>query len=632
MTPSSLRLQRLAWIALLASLVLCILGSRWATVYRFGSDIPEWDEWDACAMHALLPYEEGRNVVSELWAPHNEHLIVPTKLLGLALVRLNGQWDQRVEAVTNATLAALFAAGLLLWARKRVPPLFVPSLVLLIACCWGLPLAWQNVMGGFHSQQFFLQGCALLTLTLLPFTRPGSGRWWLGLGASLLGLVSMGSGLVAPAVVLGLLLLAWLRGDRRFAEIRITSVACLTVILLGLAIKPRIPLEDPSHAHSVGEFLSTLLRSLRWPTPLPLPFFVLIWLPWGWLVLRWLTGRDSAPQRRDGLVLLGLGTWVLLQCLAASLLRGAGAPEPASRYLDVLLLGSVTNLLALAWLQRTQAGRPRAWLPVILSLAWLALFGHGALNQAAASLKSDLPQLPPYFRSSERSVRNFVLSGDPRTLETDRIPYPNPAVLRDRLERPYLRSLLPASCREPIGPLGAGEGSGFLAAAPEARESGHGLPSSLPALGRAFSRGSFGPGGNADTGEWRSGPFLSQAPWLRIEMAGTLGDPGIALELLDADDGRVLERIQPLKTTGEAWRPAHVRNPGRPFVLRARDSSRFGWLAFGPPSAMNTGSHLALRACLLSPWLLAASLLLFLAGTLAWTVSELSRFQLAEDQ
>jgi len=630
MSPSKTRLQGLAWIALMASLVFCVLGSRWATVYRFGSDIPEWDEWDAEAMHCFLPWEESRDVAKELWAPHNEHRIVPTKLLGLTLMRTNGQWDQRVEAVCNAGLAALFAAGLLAWARRRVPPLFVPSLVLLLACCWGLPLAWQNVLGGFHSQQFFLQGFALLALTLLPFSRPGSVRWLAGLAAALLGLVSMGSGLVAPGVILGLLLLAWWKGDRSLRELRWSFLASLGLVILGLALKPHIPAQDPSHAHHLSEFVETLLRSLRWPSPLPLPSFLLLWLPWAWLVLRWLRGHPTDPRREDGLVLLGLGTWVLLQCLASALLRGAGAPEPASRYIDVLLMGSVTNLLALAWLQRTQGERPRAWLPVALGIAWLGLFCWGALNQAGASLKNDLPQLPPYFRASERSVRNYVMTGDRTALETDRIPYPNPEVLRSRLDIAYLRSILPASSRQPLGLLTDGEGRGFLAADPAARTVAAGLPGELSALGAAFSRGSFGAGGTADTGEWRSQSFTSTAPWLRLELAGTLADPGIRLELLDARTNTVLGRIEPVTTTGTHWRPAHFRNPGIPFRLRATDASRFGWLAFGPPAEQAAGSQLALRACLTAPWLLTASLLLFLAGTLAWTLCELTRFELPE--
>jgi hypothetical protein len=631
MNPSNQRLQRLAWIALLASLVLCVLGARWATVYRFGSDIPEWDEWDACAMHALLPYEEGREVVRELWAPHNEHRILPTKLLGLALVRLNGQWDQRVEAVCNAGLSTLFATGLLLWARRRVPSFFVPSLVLLIAFCWGLPLAWQNVLGGFHSPQFFLLGCALLCITLLTSSPQGSARWFIGLAGALVGLVSMGSGLIAPGIVLCLLLLAWWRGDRRFREIALTLLLSLGLVLLGLAIKPQIPSEGASHAHSLREFLETVMKALRWPSPLPLPSFLLVWLPWAWLALRWLRGKPHDQHRTDGLILLGLGTWVLLQCLASSLLRGAGSPEPSSRYLDLLLLGSITNLLALAWLQRTHGERPRAWLPVGLSLAWLLLFGWGALNQATVSLRNDLPQLPPYFRASERSVRNYVMTRDRHALETDRIPYPNPDVLRDRLDVPYFRSILPVSCRQPLGSLTGGEGKGFLAGEPAARETAAGLPSSLRALGQGFSRGSYGAAGTADTGEWRSHPFSTKSPWLRIEMAGTLSDPGVRLELLDAATGAVLDRIQPIVTTGEDWRPAYVRNPGRPFLLRATDDSRFGWLAFGPPSEQAAGSQLAIRACLLSPWLLAASLLLFLAGTLAWTVAEIGRFYLPEE-
>jgi hypothetical protein len=51
---------------------------------------------------------------------------------------------------------------------------------------FGLPLAWQNVLGGFHSQQYWLAALSFAALVTLPFRRAGSAAWWGGVAAALL--------------------------------------------------------------------------------------------------------------------------------------------------------------------------------------------------------------------------------------------------------------------------------------------------------------------------------------------------------------------------------------------------------------------------------------------------------------
>ncbi len=179
---------RLRLAALLVCLAGIVIGARWTVLDRYGSDLPSWDQWDAEGLNLLAPWAEHRLTPEMLLAPHNEHRVVLTKLASLALAAADGQWDQRLECAFNALIAAaisagLFALGLRAWGRRRQGILFV-----LLASAYALPLAWQNILYGFHSQQLFLVASRLRRSPSCRTPGPGacaggsapgrrSGRW-----------------------------------------------------------------------------------------------------------------------------------------------------------------------------------------------------------------------------------------------------------------------------------------------------------------------------------------------------------------------------------------------------------------------------------------------------------------------
>ena len=118
-------------------------------------------------------------------------------------------------------------------------------------------------------------------------------------------------------------------------------------------------------------------------------------------------------------------------------------------------------------------------------------------------------------------------------------------------------------------------------------------PATLP-LDHGTSWGSHGQG----TGEWHSLPVTPTQPggWLRFEMAGHVGEPGVALELRDAATGRLLSSVAPSKVPGNVWRSAYVPKPAAPFVVVARDTDPERWLAFSGPIEMGPLSYLAWQA------------------------------------
>jgi len=67
-------------IAVYAACLFCVvLGLKWATFDRFGSAMPDWDQWDAEAYYAIIPWFENDHFLKNIFTPHNEHRVVLTK-------------------------------------------------------------------------------------------------------------------------------------------------------------------------------------------------------------------------------------------------------------------------------------------------------------------------------------------------------------------------------------------------------------------------------------------------------------------------------------------------------------------------------------------------------------------------
>ena len=65
---------------------LVVLGSKLLFIQLFGSNLPFWDQWDAEGAGLFKPYLEGTLGPEHLFASHNEHRILFTRLLELAML------------------------------------------------------------------------------------------------------------------------------------------------------------------------------------------------------------------------------------------------------------------------------------------------------------------------------------------------------------------------------------------------------------------------------------------------------------------------------------------------------------------------------------------------------------------
>jgi hypothetical protein len=621
-------IRRLPALLLPLALFLVVLGLKLDVLGRAGSDLPNWDQWDAEGLHLYLPWAEHRLGPADFLRPHNEHRIVLTKLLAFAEILVNGQWDARLQCVVNALLHCSVAVLFFVAVRRHLAPGWQFLCFLLLALFCGLPVAWQNVLGGFHSQQYFLLGLSGATLWLLPGAAPWSRRWWLGAACAFLALFSMGSGLFAAAVVLpAALLRGWLLRQRPLLPLP-TLIACLLLVALGWLLRVEVDYHDNLKAHTAADFLLSTLRSLQWPLAGPALLALPVWAPFFLLAATLLRRRPggSSDTLAFPLFILALGSWTLLQILATAYARGAGADYPASRYVDTLVAGVLANALALAWLTPRLAGWPRR-LSLLGSAAWLALILGGLAAQTRPVYRDTLPDVRRHMDACEDRVRRYLATDDPRLLDDDHVPYPSARSFRERIDLTALRALMPASVRAPLtletfhpGPFRLHDTRmrRLPGSAPAVATTPAGLPPDFTPLPAARTWGSAGA---SAPGEWIGVSFtLPRRTYLRFHIAGDADASAASVSLLDSASGRLLATLPPPAGT---WQAVDVPAPRGPVTLRAQVSHPDRWLAFSEPVELAPLSHLISRLVPLGPtlWLIAAAasgLLWLLTALLAW--------------
>lgn len=567
------------------ALATVVLASRWHWIGRFGSDLPNWDQWDAEGAHLLAPWREGSSVLREIFQPHNEHRVILSKLWSWGIVAASGVWDQRLMCALNALWPACIVAGLWRWSAAFLPGRWQVAVGCVLAVAWSLPLAWQNILGGFHSQQFFLIGLGFVAIGLLPFAPPGSPRWWLGGLATVLALGSMGSGLLAAAVIAAVVLVRLARQELRGRQAMPTLGLCAVVLVLGWWSRVEVPYHSALKAQSIADFALAVWRSVIWPAPWA-PLGAVLWLPWTWLV-----GQElrRAPHARSPhqLRLSALGAWVLIQIAATAYARGAGAPEPASRYLDTLLFGVCINGLALAHLAEADGKDRKATLAWSgMALLWLAVFLVGVTQQTRRSL-DEMAAASLQLRAAEDTTREFLHTGDVRLLQERPIPYPDAGAFAQHVQRPSLRGLLPPSVRSAVVASAIGTEGFRLAGADDP----HALPALWPEAGNRRWGTSLSDSGVPHPAAVWTGRIHTPAHWVRFDVAGG-GDA--ALEIAEANTLRELRRDEPGRAASRRIHTFYVAVPRQGLLLRA--TSRSGWIAFSGPTPAPGASVWAHRA------------------------------------
>jgi hypothetical protein len=605
--------RRIALLATAASLFLVAWGTKLWTVNAFGSDIPNWDQWDAEAATLYLPYLTGTLRLENLFHAHNEHRIVFTQILNLLLLKLNGQWDARLQCVVNAALHAGLAAAVWIVIRREFRPLSSAALLAACVALFAVPYSMQNVLGGFHSQQYLLLWTSLLAIYLLLARREYTWTWWLGGFAAVSANFTMASGLLAGAALLAITLLRLVSREISTRNGAAISAVALGALVIGLLT--RAPAENHLflRARSMKEFVLTCAYALEWPFQSGGKLALFCYLP-ALLFFAWYT--KQIVQRRTGRtdrcvsnldhVVAATFVWLTLQILATGYARGADTPTPASRYLDTLCIGLLINVVAIARLLQYYRGVAQRAIGG-LSVVWCTLIAWGLWKDASSSLTTLYPAVGSQLAERERNLQAYIATGRRSHLDGKEIPYPRVDVLMDRLSYREIRDILPVSVRAPL-PLQAGLASqGFSSA---------GIPPGLALPLGTSVIGSYTSGlGEAQLGEWSGSRIDSPYGYLRLGVAGTPNDPGLRIELTQqvAGANELANKLQ-----SERWTYVELPLTHGALQFRIVDNSEAGWVAFTAPREMAWLSYRAMQLSASGRQITLAGAALLTLSTIAW--------------
>jgi len=571
---SSPRRGRLA----LAGLFLLILAAKLWLIGQFGNATPFWDQLDGEAGRLLIPYQDGSLSVGQLFAPHNEHRIVFTRLFSLGLVSLNGTWDPKLEMVAQAILHAGIIVLLVGCCARTLPKAFQPALCLFAGLLFMVPYAWEYTLWGFQSQFYFVSLWGILGIWCCWKYPTGSRGWIAGALCLAFGPISMAGGLLAPAaamLVFGIRL--WHRRNEWKRQL-IGLVMLLALVAAGFALVQHVTRHDSLKARSLVELGIALLRMTAWPLR-PLALAILLQAPFVALVVY--ACRRRLPAENPAWLLITLGLWIGLQMTAVA--YGRAQDCLSSRYTDTFALSLFIGFACLLYLLSVsdiRLSRSRS----ILFGCWIFTVGFGLLYQAAVHTPPQLENKRLLSRIEESNVKAFLATNDHSHLDGKpllHIPHPDPIRLGQLLSNPTLRPLLPPSLQpgmtptQVVNPQQAFQSDGYFPDTP----------------GRPYESvwGSYGPQGDEATGELQLNfPRPNHSRWLKLSVAGYPGYSGMSLTLTDAQGHT--QNIAPPEPPRERWRSVFIKAPDGPFVITASDHSPNTWLAVTAPREIGIGT------------------------------------------
>jgi hypothetical protein len=429
----------------LLAFFLTVIGAHLWVVWLYGSALPFWDQWDE-ALKLFKPWVEGHLTWADITAPFNGHRIIPTYLLDMGLILLNGRWDPILQMTVNAFIHAAYACGLAfsLWHfGGRRNGWFVCGLLLPF---FAFPYAGESAVWGFDSMWYFPYVFGLVAIVGVGFYRAGSWPWWIGLAAALLGLFTLSLGPVTPVAIGGLMVLRTIK-NRKFGRGNLISLgACLALVGVGAVLNVSGQGDTSLQAHSFAEFAKALIRQLDWPFyNLPEMAFVIV-LPLILLLFFYL--RPSFQALRMAELLLTLALWSMLaSALVAFGRANYGEIIPSSRYTEIFSVLLIASLFATILLgEQWQQNRFLSWTGRLLPLVFAGVIFWGIARMSDIVVDNLLVPTRIMNLIAEERVAAFLATGSDSVLLERPTIRPDPKVALEVLKNPKLQRMLPASC------------------------------------------------------------------------------------------------------------------------------------------------------------------------------------------
>lgn len=590
------------WVAVLG-LGLTVFSAKLLFIAAYGTDVPYWDQWDGEGAQLIRPFVGGGNWWSALLRPHDEHHILGTRLLTVGLLAVNGQWDPLLEMVAGALISACGLATLLYLGRELQPiRRWVWAGVLILAGV--LPYGWEDTLWGFQSQVYLVVSGGILVLTM---ASEAKGAWIWGvatLGALAVGF-SMAGGFLLAAPFAIMAVLCWITQSCGREQALCWAASASLLAAVAWWTRNPVPGNEILKAPDYPTFASVATTYLAWPLSPGWLWFIPMMGPIFALAVRRWRSRSGPPLETFAIV---LGTWGAAFALVLAWGRGGQFPigtDPPSRYLDMLILIPVANVLALLllWRNAEEGWRGRilnasgwAWMAAVI--ACLGMTGFGGHAKPMIDRLTD-PSL------SARTLTRALRAGTGASLQNvapETRTYPNASVLWGLLQDPAIKKVLPASLQSPLASAWqdvAGDPRGVIIDGP-----------GVPVVGPSYSS------------------FADHRP-NRVETVHTesfeTSSGGVIFEVYVSP---MAEGTIELRATNGSWRRSwrlEEFTPGRwvtvtqilprcSVILQVTTESPWGGVAVTPPRWISRGSVLVRRLLEMSRGLVVAGAVVLMLG------------------
>jgi len=426
-------------------------------VWRAGTDIPLHDQWNIEGAWLYPAWIDGTLRLPDLFRTFNEHRIVWTHLLNLALFSANGQWDPLVQMVAIGVMRSACAAVLVWQFGKSFGSAGRIGFGLLVIMAFLPHLAWHTMLWGIESHTYFAIGFSWTAFALCSGTQRSFWRTGFGLLSGVAAEIAMAPGELVPVVLLALRLLRWLE-TRRVETLWRTDMPLLVLLAVAFALHTEGNGALDWHPANLGAFLFAAGRALGWPH-VGSPFAAIaLNLPLVIAVVLRISRRRTAAAGEDFVLLVG--GWSAAIALATAWARGGG-PELAvgipSRYVDFL----VGLPLANAWMVMVLSDEAASCWKVrarAAAIVWCAFVIIGWMGLSAEVMTRLILPRARDRDAPVRLAREFQLSGDvgvfagqPRLY----IPHPHLSTVHAVLTDPRMQGHLPPSLQPErgLGPL-----------------------------------------------------------------------------------------------------------------------------------------------------------------------------------
>jgi hypothetical protein len=439
----ALQQRRLQKALAVSALVLVVLGAKIQIIAHFGSSTPFWDQWDAEAGFLYKEYLNSNLTLGGLFAPHNEHRIVLTRVLSLVLFELDGGWDPILQMIVNAALHVCAIVIVALTLQRLVPPRRFLVLVLFIAFVFLPPIGWENVLAGFQSPFYLLLLFSILALRGFANAEAFAMRWWISVGYMVCAFFSLASGALTGLAATIVAVLQIMGGSRQGLKEYMAAAMLLIISVVMMVSIPHIDAHDALKAHSVRELLNAFVTCLSFP----LKRWVCIWVNLPMLAYMIYVLVRRPPRGSAHWVVASLAIWWVGQMLSLS--YGRAVFPNSSRYLDIIAIGLPINFAVLLFaLNVVSVDKQR--LAAYITVAWLGGTISGLWLFTVASALPNIHEKASQSSQQQANVIAFLKSGNIADLQNKamlEIPYPNAGRLASLLSDPIVRMELPRLIR-----------------------------------------------------------------------------------------------------------------------------------------------------------------------------------------